>query len=40
MIADLCMHLADLVQNSLRAGARQIEIVVERAGGMLHLNGV
>ncbi len=37
MIADLCMHLADLVENSLRAGARRIEVAVERQGDTLRL---
>ncbi len=37
MIADLCMHLADLVQNSIRAGARWVEVAVERDGDMLRL---
>jgi len=37
MISDLCMHVADLVQNSLRAGAASIEVGLERDGGTLHL---
>ncbi len=37
MIGDLCMHLADLLQNSLRAGARHIEVGIERRGDCLVL---
>lgn len=37
MIADLAMHLADLVQNSLRAGARSVGITLARRGDSLFL---
>jgi len=37
MIEDLSMHVADLVLNALRAGARRIDVVLERKGGRLIL---
>ncbi len=37
MIADLAMHLADLVENALRAGAREIRVTVRRQGDDLLL---
>lgn len=37
MIEDLAMHLADLVQNSLRAGARHISVVVNRREDSLQI---
>lgn len=37
MIEDLAMHLADLVENSLRAGARHISIVLSRRGDALEI---
>ncbi|MGD9840172.1 MAG: sensor histidine kinase [Candidatus Bipolaricaulis sp.] len=35
MIEDLAMHLADLVENSLRAGARHVSISLSRCGDSL-----
>jgi len=37
MIEDLAMHLADLVENSLRAGARHIEIALTRCADCLRI---
>lgn len=37
MIEDLAMHLADLVQNSLRAGAQHIAISLSRRGDALEI---
>lgn len=37
MIEDLAMHLADLVENSLRAGANEIRVSLRRCGGDLVL---
>lgn len=37
MIEDLSLHLADLVLNSLRAGARHVDIVIAKRGESLML---
>ncbi len=37
MIGDLSMHLADLVQNSLRAGCKRVEVDLDLCGGMLRI---
>ncbi|HAF69961.1 MAG: Histidine kinase [Acetothermia bacterium 64_32] len=37
MIEDLSLHVADLILNALRAGARRIKISLERSGGFLVL---
>lgn len=37
MIEDLAMHLADLVENSLRAGGRHISIALRRHGDFLEM---
>jgi len=37
MIEDLAMHLADLVENSLRAGARHISVALRRQGDWLEM---
>lgn len=37
MIEDLAMHLADLVQNSLRAGAQHVSIQLARRGPVLEI---
>lgn len=37
MIEDLAMHVADLVENSLRAGARHITVAVARKGDALQI---
>ncbi|GAB4304042.1 MAG: ATP-binding protein [Candidatus Bipolaricaulota bacterium] len=37
MIEDLAMHLADLVENSLRAGARHISVALRRHGDWLEM---
>ncbi|HID08638.1 TPA: histidine kinase, partial [Candidatus Micrarchaeota archaeon] len=37
MVEDLSMHVADLLENSLRAGARNIELLFERRRNELRL---
>jgi len=37
VIADLAMHIADLVENALRARAREVRVVVRRSGEHLYL---
>jgi len=37
MISDLAMHLADLLENGLRAGARQIDVEISLSDGTLRL---
>lgn len=37
MVEDLCMHIADLLENSLRAGAERVELKLSRERGTLRL---
>ncbi len=37
MVEDLAFHLADLVENALRAGARQVDVELAKEGGELLL---
>lgn len=37
MIEDLAMHIADLIENSLRSGAKRVEVIIAKDGRYLHL---